>query len=360
MKLSSSGTEIWSFEHSSDDYQLHHDIEYMSNGNILMIAWEYKSYNEAVAAGRNPSAVDSGTGLYPDKIIEVDSSGNIVWEWHVWDHLIQDYDSTKSNFSTVADHPELIDINFVTKSPDITHFNSIDYNEEFDQILVSVHSFSEIWVIDHSTTTAEAASNTGGKFGKGGDLLYRWGNPEACGAGTSTDQMLYSQHDANWTESGYPGEGNILIFNNGSNLPSGNYSSMEEITPPVDASGNYTLTAGAAYEPTATTWTYNIDSAYYSPNISGAQRLPNGNTLICSGASGYFLEVDSSGATVWEHTVSGGTDVFKVQRYGVDYAGLNGLVETGSLAVAISPANAQTAGAQWNIEGGEWRDPCPV
>jgi len=62
----------------------------------------------------------------------------------------------------VADHPELIDINFGGRHADWNHLNSIDYNEEFDQILLSSHNQNEIWVIDHSTTTEEAAGHTGG------------------------------------------------------------------------------------------------------------------------------------------------------------------------------------------------------
>jgi hypothetical protein len=328
--MSSGGTIIWEYTYSSDQAVLHHDIESMPDGNVLMIAWEYKSYDEAVAAGRNPKNV-STDGLYPDMIIEVDPDTNsIVWEWHVWDHLIQDYDPAKANYGTVADHPELIDLNFVRMNPDWTHFNSVAYHEEFDQIMVSVHEFSEIWIIDHSTSTAQAAGHTGGNSDKGGDLLYRWGNPQAYDAGDSSDQKLFSQHDATWIDEGYPGDGNILIFNNGTKRPEGNYSSVEEITPPADASGNYSLTAGSAYGPAAAAWTYDLAAEYYSSNISGAQRLPNGNTLICSGANSYFLEVTPDKQTVWEYSYSGG-DVFKVRRYGEDYSGLSGIVEGESL-----------------------------
>ena len=119
----------------------------------------------------------------PDHVIEVEpngsSGGNIVWEWHVWAHLIQDYDPAKDNYGVVEDHPELIDINFmaISAGKDLNHINAIDYNEEFDQILLTSAGQDEIWVIDHSTTTEESAGHTGGTSGKGGDLLYRWGNP---------------------------------------------------------------------------------------------------------------------------------------------------------------------------------------
>jgi hypothetical protein len=93
-------------------------------------------------------------------LIEVDpASGTTVWQWHVWDHLIQDADPTKENYGQVADHPELIDLNYGGTgrpgNPDWNHINSIDCHEELDQVLLSVHSFSEIWVIDHSTSTPE-------------------------------------------------------------------------------------------------------------------------------------------------------------------------------------------------------------
>ena len=334
------GNVVWEFDHSGAQYLLHHDVEYLPNGNVLMIAWEYKSEADTIEAGRDPSLLADGE-LWPDKIIEVEpDSGNTVWEWHVWDHLIQDHDDSKPNYGTVADHPELVDLNYSSPGPetggaDWTHFNSVDYHEEFDQIVVSVHSFSEIWIIDHSTTTAEAASHTGGNYGKGGDILYRWGNPQTYGAGAKSDQKLFSQHDANWIESAYPGEGNILIFNNGQGRPDGDYSSVDEIEPPVDAQGNYSLTSGAAYGPADMTWTYSDSSDFYSQNISGAQRLSNGNTLICNGANGIFFEVTNEKEIVWKYVNPVSKDgiveqgdpskmnqVFRVYRYAPDYAGL--------------------------------------
>ncbi len=264
-----------------------------------MIARETKTDAEAIAAGRNPDMIPHRGELWPDHIIEVEpigpTGGNIVWEWHVWDHLIQDYDPSKQNYGVVADHPELVDINFGSARADWIHMNSIDYNEEFDQILVSVNAFQEIWVIDHSTNSEEAAGHTGGNSGKGGDILYRWGNPQAYRAGNANDQKFFHQHDAQWIESGYPGESNILVFNNGRDRPDGLYSSVDEIVPPVDENGNYSLTPGFPYGPEVQTWVYTAESPtdFYSPNLSGAQRLPNGNTLICNGANGYFFGSDS-------------------------------------------------------------------
>jgi hypothetical protein len=322
------GNRLWTYSYSNTEHCLHHDIEELPNGNVLMIAWELKTQEEALAAGRDADLL-AASGLWPDSIIEVEpsgtSGGTIVWEWHVWDHLIQDHDASKSNYGVVADHPELVDLNYSTvDAEDWTHINSVDYNPDLDQILLSVHNFGEVWIIDHSTTTAEAASHTGGAGGKGGDLLYRWGNPQTYGAGTSTDQQLFGQHDATWITSDLPGAGDILIFNNGIGRTGDHYSSVDEIDPPLNGDGSYTLVADAAYGPAAPTWSYTASPAtdFYADHISGAQRLPNGNTLICDGVNGEFFEVTDSGATVWDYSY--GSEVFRVTRYGPDYAGFDG------------------------------------
>ena len=122
----------------------------------------------------------------PDHIIEVKptgpTSGDIVWEWHAWDHLIQDYDSSKANYGVVEDHPELIDINYgaffmstmigCIQIPLIITHNSIKY---FSASIISMKS--------GSSTIARRPRKQQvilvGDSGKGGDLLYRWGNPQA-------------------------------------------------------------------------------------------------------------------------------------------------------------------------------------
>ncbi|MCP4901915.1 MAG: arylsulfotransferase (ASST) [bacterium] len=340
------GTVAYSYVYASETYHHHHDVEYLPNGNILLIAWELKSSAEAVAAGRNPWLLTDGE-LWPDHIVEIETTtSTVVWEWHVWDHLVQEFDPTKSNWGVVADHPERVDINYVQGSgpADWNHTNSVDYNEELDQIILSVHNFHEIWVIDHSTTTAEAAGSTGGRSGKGGDLLYRWGNPVAYGAGSPADQQLFGQHNAQWIDSSLPGADNILLFNNG---VSRGYSTVDEIIPPTpDANGNYPLVAGSAYGPAAVTWVYMAPNPtdFYSSHISGAGRLPNGNTLICSGRNGTFFEVTPVGEIVWFYVnpVTGGgilsqgdeipqgpngyeNNVFRAERYGPDFTGLSEL-----------------------------------
>ena len=308
-KLEWDGTIVWDFRYNTNGYLSHHDIAPLPNGNVLLIAWETKTRAETIDAGRNPENV-SEQGFMPSHIIEVQptgpTSGEIVWQWHVWDHLIQDYDPLKANYGVVENHPELVDINY-NFSPldniDWMHTNSIDYNEKFDQILLSVRNFNEIWIIDHSTTTEEAASHTGGNSGKGGDLLYRWGNPVAYKRGTANDQKFFGQHDATWIKPGYTGEGNILVFNNGLNRPGDFYSTIDEIVPPVNENGEYYLGSGSTYGPEAPTWTYiaNPPVSFYASRYSGAQRLENGNTLICNGVAGEIFEVTPGGSTVWQY-----------------------------------------------------------
>jgi hypothetical protein len=310
-KVEWDGTIVWDFHYNTNGVLSHHDIKTLPNGNVLMIAWETKTRNEAIAAGRNPSLVGT-QGLWPDHVIEVQptgpTSGDIVWEWHVWDHLIQDYDASKENYGVIAEHPELVDINYAaTTQKDWMHTNSVDYNAHFDQIIISVHNFNEIWIIDHSTTTEEAAGHTGGNSGKGGDLLYRWGNPMTYDAGTTSDRKLFSQHDTSWIDDGCPGEGDILVFNNGANRPGSHYSTIDEITPPVDEDGNYYLEPGSAYGPVSQTWIYiaNPPTSFYASHISGAWRLPSGNTLITNGETGLIFEVTIEGSTVWSYNTGG-------------------------------------------------------
>jgi len=342
------GELVWEYVISDRRSCLHNDIEPLPNGNILMTVWEYITRAEAIAAGVDTSLLNRWGGMLIDHIIEVEPTppkgGNIVWEWNPLDHLIQDYDSTKENYGIVADHPELIDLNSKGRftyfnfaiplmSADFTHINSIDYNETFDQILLSSLRLNEIWVIDHSATTEEAKGHTGGRYGKGGDLLYRWGNPQNYRAGNANDQKIFTQHDARWVESGYPGEGHITIFNNGWLRLDGKYSSVEEIVPPVDSNGNYYLEPGSAYGPKEQTWTYiaNPPTSFLSYQLSGAQRLPNGNTLICSGEQGTFFEVTPEKEVVWKYfnwlplPIGDLNHVFKIQFYPPDYAGLKGL-----------------------------------
>ena len=316
-KVAFDGTILWDYTVPTPGFQ-HHDIALLPNGNVLIIVQDVHTVDEAVAMGADPATVNDP--FYAETIIEVEptgpTTGDIVWQWNIVDHLIQDFDATKANFGVVADHPELADINYNADvgSPYWLHMNGIDYNPELDQILMSVRDLDELWVIDHSTTTEEAAGSTGGTSGKGGDLLYRWGNPAAYDhPGT---QQYSRQHDTNWVPAGYPGAGNIICFNNkkGSLLGLGDASAVTEIVPPVDAMGNYTYVPGVAYGPAAPVWEYLAPNPtdFYSALISGAVRLPNGNTLVTAGDQDWVFEVGLNDQLVWDHTIP---RTFKARRY---------------------------------------------
>lgn len=330
-ELTWDGEKVWDFTFASEEHLLHHDIEVLPNGNVLAIAWEAKSAEEALAAGRDPATIPEN-GLWPDMVVEIEpqrpSGGRIVWQWRAWDHLVQDFDPELPGYGAPAQHPGRIDINagappeidpeeleqlkalgYVppdTQAEDIGsdlfHTNAIAYNAELDQIALSTPRYNEIWIIDHSTTTAEAAGSSGGRWGKGGDLLYRWGNPAAYDRGDADDQALFAQHDVRWIAAGLPGGGHLMIFNNDVPSADGNYSEVIEIVPPMNDDG-YTLADGQPYGPAEPEWRHGASdpASFYSPFISGATRQANGNTLICSGAQGRFLEVTADGRVVWDY-----------------------------------------------------------
>jgi Arylsulfotransferase (ASST) len=298
-------TVLWEYLYTRDSSYYSHDIIPLPNGDVIMIMQEIKSRASAIQAGRDPFSF--GNDFRPDFLIQVHqtgpTSGEIVWEWHLWDHLIQDYDFDKDNYGNVSQHPELIDINFGEDFVgDWIHMNSVDYNPKFDQILMSAHNFDEVWIIDHSTTTEEAASHEGGQYNHGGDILYRWGNPQAYDHGTPAGERLYFQHQVTWIKPGLPGAGNILVFSNGNNRPGGAHSSADEFTPDVNNdTGEYHLLPDGTYGPSDLTWHYLIPLQYYSSTLSGVQRMLNGNTLICSGEIGTFIEVTPEKQIVWTY-----------------------------------------------------------
>lgn len=303
------GTQTWEFRYDSDGVMLHHDFAIMPNGNILMLAWEEKSQQDAIAAGRDPALLVPGP-FRPDHIIEVQPTpdgGEIVWAWHAWDHLVQDRDPALPNYGVIAEHPERIDINYPpipVPSNDFNHANGIDFDPIRDLVIVSMRAQNEVWIIDHSTTTEEAAGSTGGAHGKGGDLLYRWGNPLAYGRGTIDDVQFLGQHSPTFIPPGRPGAGNVLVFNNGAQNPGG--SSIDEIVLPIAANGTFVEpVAGASFGPAAPIWSYSA-ADFGSSFVSSAERLPNGNTLVCSGQQAWLFEVTVAGQRVWDYVSEDG------------------------------------------------------
>ncbi|NQU49909.1 MAG: aryl-sulfate sulfotransferase [Planctomycetes bacterium] len=378
------GDLLWEMNWNDEEKLHHHDFELLPNGNLLLIAWEAKTAIQAAQRGRRLKQ-DEKEGFWPDYVVEIKPDGKtgaeVVWEWHTWDHLIQHQDPKLPNFGNPAMDPGRIDINADAQrqqlsaaeqkrlqelgylnerdtakdapkaSADWMHTNGIDYNAEHDLILLSVRRMNEIWIIDHSTTSAEAASESGGNFGRGGALLFRWGNPQAYGRGTAEDQELFGQHDARWIPAGYPGAGNITVFDNGSKrtqsasddakrLKSGpdsaDWSRVIELTPSWNHADGFAMDDDGCFGPEKLTWSYtsNPKADFYSSFISGAERLPNGNTLICEGDDGRVFEVNADGKIVWEYW----------NEHGRQDVGQRGDPKPASDAKAAAPPNGPPRG----------------
>lgn len=183
------------------------------------------------------------------------------------------------------------------------HGNGIDHDVENDVIYISVNGYSEVWVIDHSTTSEQAKTNAGGRYNKGGDLLYRFGNPEAYKSSYG-ERLFFKNHFPNCLENNEPGAGNLLIFNNGNDIKQ---SAVYELKMPAE----FNLKTNISNEPEVV-WSF-TDTTLYNSNISGAVRLKNGNTLICEGGYG-FWEVTEEGEVAWKY--NGAVDVSFWRCYG--------------------------------------------
>jgi len=250
---------------------------------------------------------------------------------------VQDYDASAANYGDPAAQPELVDVNYVVNFPNYQenygihvewiHMNAVDYNPQLDQLLLGARQFNEFWIIDHSTTSEEAAGHTGGASGKGGDLLYRWGNPAAYRAGVEAAQVFWFPHDPRWVAEGLPGAGDITIFDNGSYVGRDS-TRVLEIAPAIHEDGAYDLVAG---EPTAAeiVWEYDLTSDF-SFILGSAQRLPNGDTLINDGYQMHVFEVTPDGQTVWDWREPDGLYLFHVDRYAPDDPAFAGKTLTAS------------------------------
>jgi len=336
---------VWEYTLNDSLNRLHHDIALNPNGNVFAIAWQKKTEEEAIQAGRDPALLDDGE-LWPDRIIELEPDGNggatIVWEWSVWDHLIQDFDPTKDNYGDPAAHPELVDINHNGGPADWMHANSLAYNSFLNQLMLCVPTFNEIWIIDQTTTTAQAAGHIGGQSGRGGDLMFRWGNPATYRAGDVDDQKLFYPHDAHWADieltAGHPDFQKVMVFNN---RVGEDFSSVNTIEILIDSySWEYGMADGR-WLPTDFEWTYTrpVPQEMHSTGLSSVQRLMNGNTLIAVGRYGYSFEITPDEEIVWEYKnpmmagvrVPQGTELainanlqFRMNRYSKNYPAFDG------------------------------------
>ena len=366
-RMSWDGELEWWLDWADDTQHHHHDFAWMPNGHVLVLAWELKTQEEAAEAGRvNPQL------MWPESITEIaptlPSGGEVVWEWHAWDHLVQNVDPSLANHGEPSDHPHRIDVNYANvgggggpggaNSGDWMHANAVNYNASLDHIAISSRRFNEIWIIDHNTTTEQAT-------GPAGDILYRYGNPEAYGRGSEEDRMMFGQHDVQWIPEGHPQAGDLVIYNNGAGRPGCECSSIDVWSPPFE-DGAYPVPQDDAFGPETWLWSYPevLNASFYSSNISGVQPQPNGNFLICQGANGRLFEVTQTGDIVWEYinpegnfgvSIQGSNpqqnNVFRAYRYAPSYPGFEGrdltpgepLEGLGEFTCDLFPADTETS-----------------
>ena len=355
------GKAIWQLNAEDLDIDgnrilFHHDMQMQPNGNIYVLIFEELSSEEAAAAGWTPENV---TEIWSDGLMEIkpnldDGSHEVVWQWRFIDHIIQDKDPEAPNYGVVADNPRRIDAHYPPNyNPSIgaqaarQHLNSVDYNADLDQILLSAWFYDEIWIIDRGITAEEAS-------GRAGDLLFRYGNPAAHDMGTVEDRLLARQHDAQWVKDGYPGAGNILVFNNnnrnsfsrnilgnpnnsdrsggpdrggrdaGRAAPQGGgmgvssaevamtgVSNVHELLPVIGKDGEYVIGEDGMYE-VQQVWFWE-EEGFFATTQGSAKRLPNGNTLLSNTGKQFVIEVTPEGKTVARY--QGTAPAFKSFKY---------------------------------------------
>ena len=307
-----------------------------------------RSREQALEAGRRPELIPDGE-VWNDTILELappptrGGVASVVWRWSAWDHLVQDYDATKATFGVVADAPHRLDLNFcpaggktgsrnrdllvpadrrppnpsglVAVSPegktgekDWLHCNAVAYDAARDEVWISSNVLSEVLCVDHATTAAEAATGDGGRRGRGGDVLYRFGNPRARRRGGEPERQLFCQHSAHVLPGGdADGAARVLLFNNG-RAPDRMWSTIDEYEMPARFAIDTACTtddADADPAPPRLVWRYGPAlgrrDSFYCTHSSGCQRLPNGNTLITFGPQGIILEVTRDGEQCWRY-----------------------------------------------------------
>ncbi len=390
------GNTVWSYKETRPNYVSHHDYVRAFNPKLgapttFYIANRDVTQEECIALGCDPA--NDYTGAQIDTIVEVDMDGNVIWEWRFVDHLVQDRYPDKANYvgegKTIADYPGRLNVNLPGRPVrrDWLHLNAMDYNQDLDQVMFDTVQ-GEVYIVDHGNTfvPGDPEASLALAAGPKGDLLYRFGDPARYGQGdpprvledwtmsSPGHKQIGGVHDIQWIDEGLPGAGNLLLFNNAQYLfermPQ---SYVFEINPYLDADGNdtgrYVNPPDAGYTvwesdnlrnthklpknlSNQIVWMYGSRSGqnFFSHIGSGAQRLPNGNTLICADTEGHIFEVTADGELVWEYINPVTTDgeivaemidappmhnpVFRAFRYSADHPAFKGrtLTPMGSIA----------------------------
>ena len=346
VKVSWAGSNVWSYLDTRTNYFLHHDFTQIYNpklgtNTVLYIARKNVTAAQCVAAGCDTANTNYYNNAQVDAIVEVDMSGNIVWEWCFFDHLIQDFDSSKSNWvgsgMTISNYPGRLNANIpgLPVQSDWLHCNGLDYNQTLDQIAISSVR-GEFYVIDHGGTfiVGDPAGSIAKAATSAGNFLYRFGDPARYNQGaipailtnwtesTTGNKQTGGNHHVSWIPSGFPRAGNMMIFNNAQNLFEHTQQSYAmEINPYYNGSANtgayvnppdagyYSWSPGNNTDKSPRLLSNQLVWFWYSKashgmfnHIGGSvQRLANGNALICSDQEGHIIEVTDSGDVVWEY-----------------------------------------------------------
>lgn len=219
-----------------DDPYQHHDCRRLPNGAVYAAFAEPTGELEAGMAGGIPESETDG-GPFGEVIREVDESGATVWEWPFENLGLED-----THLHRNANRWSYGHTNTVCPLPDGNY-------------LVSSKNLCMLFIVDRGT----------------GNVVWRFQSEEMSG-----------QHDAQML-----GNGNILIFANGAYMPDLHHSQVWELDPATNE----------------VAWRYAAKddfTSFFSPHMSGAQRLPSGNTLICEGNKGCIFEVTPDGRIVRE------------------------------------------------------------
>jgi hypothetical protein len=269
----------WQRENFPAGYYSPENTPAIEGGNTLILAHTDR---------KQPKVAD--VQLEDDRLIEVSSNGDIVWEWVASDHIDELGFSTDARKAIKAASA----VNAARGSFDWLHVNSATYvgpNRWFDQ---GDRRFAPNNVIISSREASLLAI-----VGRDGSIVWRLGPDFTESKELRAIRQIIGQHHAHLIPKGLPGAGNLLVFDNGG---ASGYGFTNPIAP--DGRGAFVRPTSRVLEINPVTlelvWSY-TNPRFFSTNISSAQRLPNGNTLVTAGAGGRMFEVTREGAIVWEY-----------------------------------------------------------
>ncbi len=242
--------------------------------------------------------------LLDDKIIEVNWDGEIIWEWKASDHFEEfgfDEDAKKALYAD----PNYKEYKDGSGSGDWMHINSLSVlgpNKWYDQGDERFHPDNLIWDARNSNILAIISKETG-------EVVWKLGPDFDENEKTKEIGWIIGQHHLHMIPRGLPGEGNLLVFDNGGwgGYGAGNPGCRNGVNNAIRDTSRVLEIDPATLE---VVWQYTAEEAgnlrfdaykFYSPYISSAQRLPNGNTLITEGSDGRLIEVTKDHEIVWEY-----------------------------------------------------------